>query len=507
MNDNNRILYNTAVIYVKLILSAVIGLYTSRVILQALGADDYGLYSVVGGIVTFLNVMGTTMVSVTNRYIAIEIGKGEHGDSNRIFNTVLIIHIFLAIGLLIAGGSIGSFYVANYLNVLPGKIPDALFVLYVSLFTTALSIFTVPYQGLIIARENFMYASIIEVGALLIKLGLVLLLAISDGNRLRLFTLILAFITVFTQVAYQGYCYIKERRIIKWRINRQKQDYKDVFSFAGWSLFGAVAFIGKEQGAAMIINYFFGTIINAAFGLASQINRYAMMFTKGLGQAAVPQIMKSYGSGDSNRSLNLVYTISRISTLIMLLIALPLIFSMDDILVFWLKTPPDYTMIFSIFMLINAVVTMLGEGFDACIQSTGNIKKNEIYSSIIYLSILPIVFIMYKVGMPPYMNVILLPVLSLAIRVMQIFIMCELTDFNIKKYLSRTLIPCVEVIIFSVLPLVPLRKFLDQSIMQTLLFLLLSVVWVMMCIAIWGLRKEERIMIFSFAKRKIFKIL
>ena len=152
MNDNKKILFNTAVIYVKLILSAVIGLYTSRVVLQALGADDYGLYSVVGGIVTFLNVIGTTMVSVSNRYIAIEIGKGERGDPNRIFNTVLVVHFFLAFGLLLLGGVIGTFYVNNYLNVLPGKTPDAIFVLYVSLFTTALSIITVPYHGLIIVR-------------------------------------------------------------------------------------------------------------------------------------------------------------------------------------------------------------------------------------------------------------------------------------------------------------------------------------------------------------------
>lgn len=505
MNDNKRILYNTGVIYLKLILSAVIGLYTSRVILQALGADDYGLYSVIGGIVTFLNVIGTTMVSVSNRYIAIEMGKGEQGDPNRIFNTVLVIHFLLAFGLLLLGGVIGTFYVNNYLNVLPGKTPDALFVLYVSLLTTALSIITVPYHGLIIAREKFTYASVIEVSALLIKLGLVLLLAICGGNRLRLFTLIMAFVTVFSQVAYQGYCYIKERDIVRWKINRQKQDYKSVFGFAGWSLFGAVAYIGKEQGAAMIINFFFGTILNAAFGLATQINRYAMLFTKGLSQAAVPQIMKSYGSGDSNRSLNLVYTISRISTLIMLLIGIPLILCMDDILVVWLRTPPEYTTIFSTFMLINAIVTMFGAGFDACIQSTGKIKKNEIYSSIIYLSLLPVIIVMYKAGMPPYMNVVMLPVLSLAIRVMQVFIMRELTDFNLKTYMKRTFIPCIKVILFACIPLIPLRMIMGHSIIMSSLFLIVSVLWIAVCVYIWGVKNEERVKLRSFVLNKMKK--
>ena len=505
MNDNKRILYNTAIIYAKLILSALIGLYTSRVVLQTLGADDYGLYSVVGGIVTFLNVIGTTMISVSNRYIAIEIGKGDNGNPNRIFNTVLIIHIVLALGLLLVGGVFGTYYVDNFLNVKPGKISDALFVLYVSLATTALSIYTVPYNGLIIAREKFAFTSVVEISTLAIKLGLVLLLACSDGNRLRLFALIMAFVTLLSQIAHQAYCYIYERKIIKWNFNKNKEDYKSVFGFAWWSLFGAVAYIGKEQGAAMIINYFFGTILNAAFGLASQINRYAMMFTKGLSQAAVPQIMKSYGSGNTNRSLNLVYTISRISTMIMLIVALPLILCMDDILVLWLKTPPEYTTIFSVFMLINAVVSMLGAGFDACIQSTGNVKNNEIYASIIYLSLLPIIFIMYKAGLPPYMNVVLLPVLTLGIKLMQIFIMRELTNFSFTTYLKSTLLPSITVILLSALPLVFIRMFIGHSLLYTILFAAISLLWTILCVAIRGVKKDERERIIAFVTNKIKK--
>lgn len=506
MNDNNRkILYNTGVIYIKLILSAVIGLFTSRIILQALGADDYGLYAVVGGIVSFLNIIGTTMVSVSNRFIAVEIGKGEEGNPNRIFNTVLSIHIALAIGLLLVGGVVGTYYVNNYLNVLPGKIPDALFVLYISLFTTALSIYTVPYNGLIIAREKFTFSSIIDVLHLLLKLGLVILLSYSDGNRLRIFAIIMAIVTVFSQVAFQAYCHIYDRDIIRWKFNKSKEEYQRVFGFTGWSLFGAVAYIGKEQGAAMIINYFFGTILNAAFGLASQINRYAMMFTKGLSQAAVPQIMKSYGSGDTNRSLNLVYVISRISTMIMLIISLPLMFCMDEILVLWLKTPPVYTTIFSVFMLINAVVGMLGAGFDACIQSTGNIKKNEIWVSVIYLSILPIIFIMYKAGLPPYMNVIVMPILTLAIKIMQLFIMRDLASFCIPTYLKRSLLPSMKVIIIATIPLAILRIVLDHSILNTVILFSVCLVWTLVCVAFWGIRKDERERIMSFVANKIKK--
>lgn len=498
MNDNKRIVLNTGIIYIKLIFSAFIGLFASRVVLQALGADDYGLYSVVGGIVTFLNVIGTTMVSVSNRYIAIELGKGDDGNPNRIFNTVLVIHILLAFVLLLIGESLGLFYVNNYLNVLPEKIPDAQFVLHVSLFTTALSIITVPFTGLIFAREKFVFTSIVEVTTLIMKLALVLMLSYSDGNRLRLFALIMALVSVVTQISYQTYCHRRDKEIIKWRINRNKKDYKGIFGFAWWSLFGAISYIGKEQGAAMIINFFFGTILNAAFGLASQINRYAMMFTKGLSQAAIPQIMKSYGAGNSSRSLNLVYTISRISTLIMLIMVIPLCLCMEDILVLWLKNPPEYTTIFAVFMLINAMVSMVGAGFDACIQSTGNVKKNEIYSSLIYLSLLPAIFIMYKMGMPPYMNVVVLPFLSLGIRIMQIVLLSKMTDFDFITFCKKSLIPSSLTTVFAITPLFILRQFLDHSITSTLILISVSLLWSVVCIALLGIRQDERKRIIGF---------
>ena len=501
MNDNKRIVLNTGIIYFKLIFSALIGLYTSRIILLALGADDYGLYSVVGGVVTFLNVIGTTMVSVSNRYIAVELGKSTNGNPNQIFNTVLVIHIVLAFGLLLIGEALGGYYVSNYLNVLPEKISDAYFVLHVSLATTALSIITVPFNGLIIAREKFFFISVLELSTLILKLCLVIILSYSDSNRLRLFALIMALISLITQIAYQVYCYKHDRDIIKWRLNRKKRDYKSVFGFAWWSLFGAIAYIGKEQGAAIIINFFFGTILNAAFGLASQINRYAMMFTKGLSQAAIPQIMKSYGAGDSERSLNLVYVISHISTLIMLVIVIPLCLCMDDILVIWLDTPPEYTTIFAVFMLVNALVTMIGAGFDACIQSTGNVKKNEIYSSIIYFSLLPIIFIMYDMGMPPYMNVIILPFLSLGIRVMQMFLLREMTNFDFSTFYKKTLAPSFITMVFAIIPLLILRQFLDHSIISTVILITLSVIWSIICIALFGIHPNERKRIMRFVKK------
>lgn len=506
MNDNKKILYNTGILYLKLILSTIIGLYCSRLVLKALGVDDYGLYSVVGGIVTFMNVIGTTMVSVSYRYIAVELGKGESGNPNKIYNTVYVIHLVIALCLIIIGETVGLFYVDNYLNVDSCKIPDAEFVLHASLITTAVSVMSVPSNGLIIAREKFIFTSLTEIGVALMKLILVIWLGYFLGNRLRAFALIMAAITITMRLAYMFYCRKKDADIIKWNFNKNIKDYKDIFSFAWWSLFGAMAVMGKEQGAALIINFFFGTALNAAFGFASQVNRYILTFSRSLNQAAVPQIMKSYGGGNQDRSLNLVYAITRITALIMMVFIIPLVFCMEDVLRLWLKEVPEYTSIFATWMLINGFVLALGSGFDPCIQSTGKIRNNEIGYGFINLLLLPIIWVLYKLGYPPYINVIVMVFLSFCTRIFQIFILKRLTDFEIKKYLTVSVLPTLWTVVIAVVPLVFLRVIWGHRVWQTLVFIILSMFWTIFSIWIVGVNKKEKMMVLSFVKKKINKI-
>lgn len=503
MNDNKKIVLNTGILYVKLILTTIIGLVSSRIVLNALGAGDYGLYSVVGGIVTFLNVIGTTMVSVSYRYLAVELGKGDNGNANRVYNTIYVIHMVIAFFLIIIGESLGLYYVDNILNVAEDKVSDAQFVLHVSLLTTAVSVMSVPANGLIIAREKFIFTSLTEIGVAIMKLGLVIGLGCFMGNRLRAFALIMAVITLVTRVAYMLYCRRHDALVIKWHFNRCWRDYKDIFSFAWWSLFGAVAILGKEQGAAMIINYFFGTTLNASFGLASQINRYVITFTNSLNHAAVPQIMKNYGGGNQERSLNIVYTITRVSALILLIIVIPLLFCMDDILKIWLGKVPEYTAIFASWMLINGFVMVLGSGFDPCIQSTGNIRNNEIGYGLINLALLPIIYVLYKLGFPPYVNVVVAPILSLATRSFQILILKKQTDFQFTKYFNNSIIPSFVTLIVAIIPLYCIRIVIGHSLLHTLFFVMIALVWTSLAVWMVGIKKKERSMLLSFIKTKL----
>ncbi len=504
MDDNKRIAINTIVLYAKLIINIIVSFVSSRLVLDALGASDFGLYNIVGGIVTMLNILGTAMVATSYRYMAVEIGKGENGNPNKVFNTVNVIHWVLAVFLILAGELVGVPYINNFLNVDPGKISDAIFVFHLSLITAFVSVITVPLNGLIIAREKFVFTSIVESLGLIIKLILIILLLRIDGNRLRYYAVFLAIAQLFIPISYQIYCRMHDSAILRIKFNSDIKDYKEVLSFSSWILLGAGAVIGKQQGAALIINYFFGTILNAAYGLANQVSSAVIMFTSTIRQAAIPQIMKSQSSGNEGRSLDLVYAISRYSFLCMNILAIPLLLRMEDVLKIWLENPPKYTLAFVNFMIISGMIANLGAGFDASIQATGDIKKNQIGYSIINLSLLPLIVVLYKLGFPPYVNVIVMAILSLVTLLFQIGIMKNITNFSISIYMVKTIKPSLLSILLSLIVLIPLNYIFPHRFITTFIYISIAILWTIISIYLLGLNAEER-RIIKMLLNKIFK--
>lgn len=502
--NNKRIALNTIVLYAKLIVTTIISFVLSRLVLDALGESDYGLYNVVGGIVSLLNILGTSMVATSYRYMAVEIGKGDAGNPKKVYNTVLVIHIVLALFLIIIGESLGVFYVNHYLNVDPAKIPDALFILHLSLLTSAFAVITVPMNGLIIAREKFVFTSVVETLSFIAKLVLVLLLINIDGNKLRMYAIILAFIQFSIPASYQIYCRIKDSDVVNWSFNKNWADYKDVFSFAIWILMGAVACVGRTQGATMIINLFFGTVLNAAYGIAVQVSSAASQFTNTLRQAAIPQIMKNQET-DEFRSMTLVYAITRYSFLCMSIIAIPLLFRLPQILQLWLGTPPEFTSIFISLMLITSLVSNLGAGFDASVQASGHIRTYQIGYTIIMLSLLPIIYILYRLGCPPYINEIVALILSIVLLLFQCIMMKKLTSFSYNEYLKRTIVPCLLVAVAAFVPSLILDMVLNEDILTSVIFIVISIMWTLVSIYFCGLNASEKSIIRNAIHKRLFK--
>ena len=504
MNDNKKIAVNTIILTIKMVISLVCNFVVSRLILQALGADNYGLYSVVGGIVGMLTVMSTSMIATTNRYIVVEIGKGATGDPRRIYSTLMLIHVVLAILLVVIGEPLGALYINKYLNVTHASIADAQFVFFFSLIATFFTIIAIPSNGLLMAQEKFFPIAVIDISRSLLNVVIALILLDYAGNRLRLYAVLMAALTIGNRIAFHLYCRYNYPSVVKFRLNKNLQEYRGILSFTGWMLLGTSAVVGRTQGVALVINLFFRNAINAAFGVASQISHATTMFTNTLRQSVSPQIMKNQGANPS-RSLYLVYAISRYTYLIMLVIAVPLLLIMSTVLQLWLGVGnvPPMTEAFTSFLLLGGMISNLKTGFDASIQATGIIKKNQIGYAVINLSIIPIVFVLYKIGFPAYISVIVGIFLTIVTIIFQASIMQEQTEFKFKDYWRKTIEPALLATVFALVPMISIRLLIGKDVYLLISFAIISAIWTCLSAFFVGMTKHERTSIVKYVKNKI----
>lgn len=496
MKENTTILKNSGILYLKLIVTSVISLYTSRIVLQSLGVSDFGLYSVVGGIVVMVNILNIALISTTYRYIAFEIGGGNLSDINKVFNISLVLHIVLALVVVLLAETLGSYYIYNKLNVPSDRIDDAMFVFHFSVLAIVFSIVSIPFQALIAAHEKFSVSAIIEIISAILKLGIAIILLYYIGNRLRIYALLMGAIMSIPPILYLLYCIKKCKSIILWNFQKDKSKYKEMIGFSGWILLGASASIGQIQGAALIINLFFGTILNASFGLANSINSIVLVFARNLGQAAIPQITKSYSSGNTDRTMQLVCYISKYSFFLMLLPALPILLETDFILKLWLKNVPEYTTIFCQLMIINALVTCLGSSIPSVVQATGKIKYFQIIGSVISLLSLPIAYLLFKFGYPSYSILVVYIISSLINVIVSQILLRYLINFDVKTFMKIAYLKIVYVVVF-VSPLFLIRNLYPDNTARFIFLLIISVVWFFISVYIVGINKKEKELIGS----------
>jgi O-antigen/teichoic acid export membrane protein len=504
LEANKVIARNSIVLYVKLIITSVLGLLTSRFIIQALGASDFGLYNVVGSVVFMMAFLNNIMVTTTYRFIAFEMGQGELQSVNKVFNVSLVIHIILAVLVLIFAEVIGVYYINNYLKVEPGKLDDALFVFRFSVLSTIVSILSVPYQGLIIAKEKFVAASIIEISRSILALGVVLLILFYSGDKLRLYSALIALVTIFPSVLF----YLYSRKVFdietRWNFQKDKSKYKEMAFFSGWVMFGAAASAAEIQVSVILINSFFGTLINASYGIANQVNNLVKMFAQSVNQSFIPQITKSISGGDEKRSLDLVIFSSKYSFFLILFPSLPILLETDYILKLWIKDVPAYTAILVQLFILTAMVRTMNAGIPALVQATGRIKYFQMVSSFLVLSGLPISYYFFKSGLPPYM----LSFVFLLIAVLDLFIvqilLKKILDFDILDFFKRVYLKIILVFLF-VLPLFAVQLIFPSSFLRFILLSSGSIVFILIAVYFFGMDRAEKEFVNNFLKNKFDK--
>lgn len=491
--------------YARLLITTFIGLYASRVVLLQLGIDDFGLFSVVGGLVTMLNVLSTTMISTSTRFLATEIGKKENGQIDSIFNALRVIHVLFSLVLIGFVEIVGVWYVKNHLNVRPDQINNALFVLQTTTLSAVFATLSIPAQGLITSFEKFTVRAVLEVTQSVLNLLAVLLLVVVKADKLIMYALFLLSIQFLISSFYSLYARIKYPECVKWKLNKDKKTYREISSFFTWQLVYVGGSVGSNQGGVLLMNLFFGTAINAAYGVAQRVNQFVFSFVKNMNQAALPQIMKSYSYGNQERSVFLINKLSRITFFIMLIPSVPIVMSLDFVLKVWLKTVPLYTDVFIILILLRNLISSMESGFDSMIEATGKIKKTKITYAVLFLLALPFSYFMYTLKAPPYVVVAFFILSEFVFFISQLRILNTLTDFSTKNYFFQTVMP-IGFVLASLIPLLIIKlSYHPTTALHNIVLLVFSTMFTLASIYFIGLQSGERIQVRSLIKNAAIK--
>ncbi|MDD5151332.1 MAG: oligosaccharide flippase family protein [Flavobacterium sp.] len=490
--SNSIILKNSFILYIRLLVTSILGIITARVLLDSLGVEDFGLYAVVSGVVMMISLLNTVLISTSFRFIAFELGKGQDGDVNKIFNISLALHLSMAVILLLLAETVGIYYIENYLKVAVGRMDAAIFVFRLSVYAAIFAIISIPFQALITAKENFKIRALIEIVTATAKLVAAYFLLSYSGDRLLFYAILILCATVLGPIAFTVYCKINYKKFTYFKISKDWKVYKEFFSFSSWIMFGAGASVGKVQGTALIINAFFGTALNASFGLANQLNTFVLMFAQNVGQAAVPQITKSYSAGNIERTKTLTAVISKFSFFLMLIPAIPILFQTEFILKLWLKELPEYLIVFSQLMVINALIDSSVSGLPAAIQATGKIKIFQIILSSNLLLALPISYLFFYFNFPPQTILFVFIAVSLVNNIIAQFFLKLTIGFDIKDYFKRVYLGIIGVGIL-VSPMYFLVDWFKKDLLSLLLFSMISTGWVIITIYIVGLTVNEKL--------------
>ncbi len=404
-SSNKKIAFNTVYMYIRLFMTLIIGLYTSRVVLLVLGISDYGLYNVVGGILVMFTFISSSLNAATSRFLNVELGKPD-GDVNKSYNLNLTLHVLLAIITLLLAETIGVWYIHNKLNVAAGQLGDALFVFHISIISACLGIINGPCSSLFVAFEKFGFMAKFDIINSLIRLGGIMLLQYYEGN-VRFYSIIMCLTTVNTFVVYYWIALRKWPQIIRIKFVKGWRNYKEVLYFGGWNLLSTIALVARSSGCDLIINHFFNTAINGAFAVSKTVNNYITTFSTNFDSASAPQIIQSYSNGNHDRCNYLVNKLGRFCLLLFELAFFPLYIELDFILHLWLKDVPDNVLLFCQLNLLLAAVALTCGGIVQITNASGKIKWFKISGSISFLICIPVGYWLYSIGAPAYSMLVL----------------------------------------------------------------------------------------------------
>lgn len=503
LDNNKRIAKNTLFLYLRMFLMMGVSLFTSRVILQTLGIEDFGVYNVVAGIVVLFSFINNAMAIASQRFLSFALGKKDNIELQRVFSMSLTSHLVIAALVLLLAETIGLWILLK-MNFPENRLNAACWAYHFAVLTCAANVVRVPYNAAIIAYERMSFYAWVSILEVIVKLAIVYLLVIYSGDKLIFYSFLLFIVTIIVNYIYKFYCN-RKFSVSKYHFFWDKILFKQFIGFSGWSLAGSIANVGAQQGLNMIINIFCGVVVNAAVGISNQVMGAVGQFLGNFQTAFNPQLVKSYATGDKGYFMSLIFKSSKFSYYLMFILSFPAIINCSFLLNTWLETVPEYAVEFSQLMLVYLLFDAISGPLWISVQATGQIKKYQLLMSLLIFLNLPLAYIVLFMGYSPIYVFVGRVFINIVTLIVRICYLRSLIHLPAKKYIMQVIMPIFLTTVLSI----PLPLWIHYEYETTWLVFIFNTLICMVisisCIYVLGLTRGEKQMILTVLLKKVLK--
>ena len=495
-DNNKRIAKNTLLLYFRMLFMMVVSLYTSRVILNALGVEDFGIYNVVGGVVAMFTVISGSLSAAISRFITYELGKGDQSKLNKIFSASVTIQLLLSLIIVVLIESVGVWFLNAKMTIPAERMTAANWVLQFSIVTFVIGLISVPYNAAIIAHEKmsaFAYISILEAIG---KLAIAFFIMWSPIDKLIYYAILMCTVAVIVRLTYGHYCK-KHFTECTYHFHWDKDILKQMFGFAGWNFIGASSVVFRDQGGNIILNIFFGPTVNAARGIANQVNTAITGFVQNFMTALNPQITKSYASGDGEYMMTLIFQGARLSFYMLLLLSLPVLINTHYILVIWLKIVPEHAVLFVRLIMIFAMCESISNPLITAMLATGKIRNYQIVVGGLQLLNLPLSYICLKTGFVPESILVVAIIISLACLFARLYMLRGMIGLSSILYMKNVFLNVLVVALLSTIIPYMLFCYMKETFFSFIIITLIAVLCTLVVEFYIGCNQKERFFVLN----------
>lgn len=504
--NNRRIAKNTLALYFRTFITLIVGLYTSRIMLQALGVDNYGINNVVGGIVSMSSLFTATMSQAISRYITFTLGEGNKERLKVMFSTSVNAQIAMSVLAVVVLEVGGLWFLNNEANIPADRMLAAHWVFQCSLLTLVINLVSSPYNALLVAHERmgiYAYASIADA---VFRLSICFIIMAYGGDRLILYAVLMVIVSLCMRIFYGWYCgkhFMESHYSLR---IFDKHLFKELTVFSGWNILNNGAYVFATQGVNMLVNVFFGVVFNAARGIALQVNSAVQSFVGNFTMAFSPQITKNYAAGDKDAAVRLANRGTKFAWMIMYVFLVPVCCEAETLLHLWLGQVPEWSVLFLRFAMFESLVVASGQNLFRLIQTDGRVKKYTIHAAITAGMIFPLTWLFYRWGFPVWVSYVVLILDFMVLNVIRFYDLKRLMSFSIRDFLRQVFVPCIVVSVTAfLLPLI-VCYYMESGLSRFFVNVPVAVVWTCACCVIFGLTRHERLFFWDKAKTILVRL-